>query len=91
MRRMCQDERAEITIFVDGDAMQVRNGDSVAVALGLLGIVRLRASPHRGASRGALCFMGACQECAIIIDGAVQQACQTPVAAGMRVELRGAP
>jgi len=41
--------------------------------------------------RGAFCFMGVCQECAIHVDGAIRQACLTPVRAGLRVELRGVP
>ena len=91
MHRLCQDERASVTMFVDGAAMEARLGDNVAVALGLNGFLRLRASPRGGTARGALCFMGACQECAIHIDGSLRQACQTLVAEGMKIELRGAP
>jgi sarcosine oxidase subunit alpha len=35
--------------------------------------------------------MGVCQECAIYVDGTLQQACLTPVREGMSIELRGAP
>jgi predicted molibdopterin-dependent oxidoreductase YjgC len=35
--------------------------------------------------------MGACQECAILVDGTIRQACLTPVAAGMAIDLKGAP
>jgi sarcosine oxidase subunit alpha len=35
--------------------------------------------------------MGACQECAIHVDGVLKQACMVPVREGMIVELRGAP
>ncbi len=30
--------------------------------------------------------MGACQECVLLVDGVLRQACMTPVTAGMRVE-----
>lgn len=91
MRRTCRDDRAGVTILVDGQELTARRGDSVAVALGNCDIAQLRASPRAGAPRGAFCFMGVCQECAIFIDGRLQQACLTSVADGMAVELRGAP
>ncbi len=30
--------------------------------------------------------MGACQECVLLVDGVLRQACLTPVTAGMRIE-----
>ncbi|MCA0424864.1 MAG: (2Fe-2S)-binding protein [Proteobacteria bacterium] len=91
MRRRCEDDRESITIMVDGRPLVARAGDSVAVALGLNDILKMRSSPAAGAPRGAFCFMGVCQECAIYIDGALRQACLTRVAEGMVVELRGVP
>lgn len=76
-----------ITITVDGRALTCCPGESVATALLAAGIRRLRASPAAGAPRGAFCMMGVCQECAIRIDGRVQQACLVPVRPGLRVEL----
>lgn len=91
MRRACEDQRESVTILVDGRPMTARRGDWVAVALGLNDVLKLRSSPRRDTPRGAFCFMGACQECAIYIDGALRQACLMRVAEGMVVELRGAP
>ena len=34
--------------------------------------------------------MGVCQECAIMINGRLQQACMVRVRDGLKVELRGA-
>jgi D-hydroxyproline dehydrogenase subunit gamma len=62
----------------------------LATALACEDVLALRRSPRTGAPRGAFCFMGACQECAVTVDGAVRQACLTPVRAGMTVELGGA-
>lgn len=82
---------AMATVSVDGRALSLPEGAPLAAALAAAGIVALRRSPRAGAPRGAFCFMGACQECAIFVDGALRQACLTPVVAGMRIELRGAP
>lgn len=79
----------EVTIRVDGVEVLAHAGESLAAALLAAGILRLRDSPRAGSPRGALCFMGVCQECVVRVDGAVAQACQVEVAAGMRVDLRG--
>ena len=71
--------------------MEAFSGESVAAALMGAGIWRLRQSPRQRAPRGAFCLMGVCQECAIRIDGALQQACLVPVREGMSVELKGVP
>ncbi len=70
--------------------IEAHTGEMLAAALLAAGIFELRRSPRAGTPRGALCFMGACQECAIHVDGRLQQACQVRVADGMIVELRGA-
>ena len=74
-----------VTIEVDGKAVQVRAGLSVAVALGLAGTAVLRHAPRDGAERGPFCLMGVCQECVCTIDGVRREACRVPVRAGMRI------
>jgi predicted molibdopterin-dependent oxidoreductase YjgC len=81
----------EVVFAVDGRELRAPEGEPLATALAAADLLRLRASPRRGAPRGAFCFMGVCQECAIHVDGALVQACMTPVRAGMLVELRGVP
>ena len=68
-----------------------QEGETLATALAAAGILRLRLSPRARTPRGAFCFMGVCQECAIHVDGVLRQACMVPVREGMIVELRGAP
>jgi D-hydroxyproline dehydrogenase subunit gamma len=80
-----------VDITVDGAVMRLPRGAMLATALASAGIRQLRRSPRSDAPRGAFCFMGACQECVILVDGALRQACMTPVAADMAVQLRGAP
>ena len=79
-----------ITISVNGQPVPAVAGESLAAALAAAGVLRLRSAPRTGAPRGAFCFMGVCQECAILIDGTLRQACLVPVEAGMVVELKGA-
>ena len=82
---------AEVTFTVDGEPVSAPEGEPLATALACAGLLTLRASPRAGAPRGAFCFMGICQECAILVDGVLRQACLTPVRAGLVVERRGAP
>ena len=79
-----------VIIFADGRPIPAVAGESLAAALAAAGVLRLRNAPRTGAPRGAFCFMGVCQECAIQVDGMLRQACLVPVEAGMIVELKGA-
>ena len=83
--------RPTVTITVDSMPLDVPSGEPLATALLCAGHVLLRRSPKGGGPRGAFCFMGVCQECAVHIDGKLMQACMTPARAGMAVELKGAP
>jgi D-hydroxyproline dehydrogenase subunit gamma len=78
-----------VTIMVDGQSLRVIAGGSLAAALIQAGIRKLRESPRDRAPRGAFCLMGVCQECAIQIDGKLQQACLVSPREGMSVSLRG--
>jgi len=77
-------------IDVNGSLTPCRAGMTVATALLEQGIYHLRNSPAAGTPRGVFCLMGACQECAILIDGRIRRACQTVVRDGMCVVLAGA-
>jgi sarcosine oxidase subunit alpha len=79
-----------VDVTVDGAAMRLPEGMMLAAALACAGVLLLRRSPRENAPRGAFCFMGACQECAIRVDGALRQACMIPVSPGMAVKLADA-
>ncbi|WP_341992801.1 (2Fe-2S)-binding protein [Azorhizobium sp. AG788] len=83
------DPRPMVSITIDGTPLAVREGDMLATILARADLKRLRHSPRAGAPRGAFCYMGVCQECALHVDGTIRQACLTPARAGMRVERRG--
>jgi D-hydroxyproline dehydrogenase subunit gamma len=73
----------------DGVEVQAFEGESIAVALlaaGTRGFGRNRVS---GAARGIFCAMGQCQECAVLIDGRVEEACRVLVRAGLDVRSVG--
>jgi predicted molibdopterin-dependent oxidoreductase YjgC len=80
-----------VEVLVDGQLVRLPQGMVLATALATAGYRELRRSPRVGSPRGAFCLMGACQECAIFVDGALRQACMSTVQQGMQIELRGAP
>ena len=74
-----------VTITVDGRALPVAAGISVAAALLNAGVTAFRRSTT-GEARAPLCGMGICHECRVTVDGvAHRRACLVPVAAGMIV------
>ena len=76
-------ERFEIV--VDGRALQVEAGNSVAAALHNAGLPVTRRSVT-GEPRGPLCAMGICFECRVTIDGEPHcRSCQTLCRDGMEV------
>lgn len=74
-------------LLLDGHALKVAEGTSVAAALVLAsdGCTRTSVSGQR---RAPLCGMGICQECRVTIDGRRRLACQTLCRDGMQVETR---
>lgn len=84
----------EIHVTVDGHAVVVPQGATVAAALA----VASADATHVGATRGArvsvrgeprtmFCGMGVCQECRVTIDGRAHRlACQTLCREGQRIE-----
>ena len=73
-----------IEITVDGEPLTAPAGQSLAAVLINAGRPILRHSPS-GQPRGIYCGIGVCQECRVVVDGAVVRACVTPVGAGMTV------
>jgi D-hydroxyproline dehydrogenase subunit gamma len=80
-----------ISIRVDGRDVQAVEGEALIGALHAAGLLTLRASPRGGTPRGAFCFMGACQECRIRVDGRLVLACRETARAGADVRLGDRP
>lgn len=74
-----------VTIRLDGRPVQGSAGASVASLLLAAGVQTLRRSPRDGAPRGAFCLMGVCQECVLLVDGVLRQACLVPARDGLDV------
>lgn len=78
-----------VELNLDGQAVSVPAGISVAAALLYLDAVPMLRTPLSGSPRAAYCMMGVCFECLMEIDGqANQQACQVIVSRGMRLRRR---
>lgn len=75
-----------VSIRVDGRALDVPAGSSLASALLGAGELGLRRSV-RGELRSALCGMGICFECRVRVDGRDHvRACMTVCRPGLEVE-----
>lgn len=79
-----------ISLTVDGTAVQVKPGTTVAAAV-LMAASATRTSVT-GQPRGPLCGMGICFECRVTIDGVPhQRSCQILCAPRMQVSTAEAP
>lgn len=73
-----------VRIEVNGTALEVAAGSSVAAAIAQLGLPFRRSVS--GQWRAPLCGMGVCFECRVRIDGIGQQrSCMLPAREGMQV------
>ncbi|MGY4474579.1 (2Fe-2S)-binding protein [Bradyrhizobium sp. USDA 3364] len=88
-KRIDQDNRPRVQIFVDGAAIEARQGDTVSSALLASGRDVRRATAVSGAPRLPYCMMGVCFDCLVTIDGVGnRQGCLVPVADGMQIEIQ---
>ena len=76
----------ETSLHVDGRAVRVKAGSSVAAALCVAGGMGVARTSIKGQPRAPFCGMGVCQECRVRIDGRRMLACQTVCTEGMQVE-----
>lgn len=77
--------KATLTITIDGEALTVPEGISVAAALALTGDPTTLQAVN-GDLRAPFCGMGVCQECRVTVDGLRVLACQTLCRASMQIE-----
>ncbi len=79
---------APLTIYVDGEPLAARDGQTIAAALLAAGTRIVRHTRRNGRPRGQFCAMGVCYDCVVTVDGRPgSRACMVRVAEGMRVEL----
>ena len=78
--------QARVTVFVEGDPVEMQAHDSAAAAVLAAGLLPSRTTPAGDSPRAPYCLMGACFECLVEIDGTPnQQGCMIAVRDGMRI------
>jgi predicted molibdopterin-dependent oxidoreductase YjgC len=83
--RLGETGRPQVTIIVDGIAVQAFVGDTLLVAV-LTHSGKLRRSEFGGTARAGFCLMAACQDCWVwTVAGERLRACDTPVEAGLSI------
>jgi D-hydroxyproline dehydrogenase subunit gamma len=81
-----QSTREAIDLFVNGKAVRVAQGTTVAAAILIAGETSFRRSVA-GQPRGPLCGMGICFECRVTIDNLAHcRSCQILCRDGMKVQ-----
>jgi len=86
-RLLSQGTAPSLRVTVDGVAVELRPGETVAAALFLAGFKAGRTTPVTGSPRGPYCMMGVCFDCLVEIDGeGNRQACMLEARDGMVVK-----
>jgi predicted molibdopterin-dependent oxidoreductase YjgC len=87
--RLLDQDRAPVALQVDGIEIVARQGDSLLTAILAAGLGHVRISEFGDGPRAGFCWMGACQECWVMLESrGVARACSTLAAPGMRVQRR---
>ncbi len=85
-RRLDPQPSNTVTVDIEGNKVEVPEGETVAAAVLIENLGHTRTHPISGAPRAPLCMMGVCFECLMEIDGLPnRQACQVQVAKGMTI------
>ena len=80
-----------ITVYVDGEAVEAYEGETIGAALLASRRRVLRRTAYAAAPRGLFCGMGVCFDCVVDVDGGQRlRACMTEVSDGMRISTREA-
>jgi predicted molibdopterin-dependent oxidoreductase YjgC len=79
-----------VAVEVDGARVEAFPGETVGTVLVAAGRRGFRRTERLGAPRGLYCGIGLCFDCLVWVEGTGRvRACQTPVAAGMRIRTEG--
>ncbi len=80
-------EREMIQVFLNGEAVMVPKGMSVAATALSHNLSFTRTMPISANKRAPFCMMGVCYDCLMVVNGKPnQRACATYVEEGMRIE-----
>lgn len=76
-----------VPVHFEGTELLLPDGENLAGALLVAGVMPFRHTPVSGAPRGPFCMMGACYDCLVQIDGVTRQACMVQVRAGLEITM----
>lgn len=89
LTRLLDQDRARLDFTVDGRAVEARAGDTLLTAMLAAGLGHVRTSEFGDGNRAGFCWMGACQDCWVVVEGrGVVRACSTLVEPEMKVMRR---
>ncbi|WP_137177182.1 (2Fe-2S)-binding protein [Roseomonas sp. AR75] len=86
LTRLLDQNRRPLTFVVDEEEITAKQGDTLLTAMLAAGLGHVRHSEFGDGDRAGFCWMGACQDCWVIVEGrGTSRACTTLVEPGMRV------
>lgn len=89
LTRLLDQDREAITFTVDGREIAAKRGDTLLTAMLAAGLGAVRTSEFGDGQRAGFCWMGACQDCWVVVEEAgVRRSCTTLATPGMRVTRR---
>lgn len=88
LTRLLDQQRDAIAFTVDGRPIEARRGDTLLTAMLAAGLGHVRSSEFGDGGRAGFCWMGACQDCWVLVEGRVARACSTLAEPGMQVTRR---
>ena len=89
LTRLLDQERPAILLQVDGVGIAAKQGDTLLTAMLAAGLGHVRSSEFGDGGRAGFCWMGACQDCWVMVVGkGLRRACSTLAEAGMQVVRR---
>ena len=89
LTRLLDQVREPVAFTVDGLPAEARRGDTLLTAILADGLGHVRTSEFGDGRRAGFCWMGACQDCWVVVDGrGMVRACTTLVESGMKVVRR---
>lgn len=74
-----------VSFTFENVTLQAHEGEGLAAALSVSGVLSVRRAPADQGPRGAFCFMGTCQECVVLIKGERTESCRVAVREGLEV------
>lgn len=80
-------ERKVVNFTYNENVLEGYEGEPIAVALRVAGVMVHRYTKKTHEPRGVFCAIGRCTDCVMVVDGKPNvRTCITPLVAGMKVE-----